>query len=1202
MPLRFSLGDTGILLHQAEPMLSGHSRFSCLFFCLLLFPLSAAAQDTQPSPTAQVPAATPPDKSAADAGNNVLERLIYVPFRELQKVFNNQDASVVIPWSEYLELVRRSFGSRPTPRIPQDAVITSTLWTATVEKDVARIALDLRLNLLKTSGWATVPLNFGAAAVGRVEPADGSVLLNAVAQGQYELLIRAPGAKAVRIELLVPVQTSPEDKGFSIDCPPAGISELTVSIPEADQTVKISPLQVQLPLEQPAPAGQTQVRASLGAVPRFDVRWAPRDGSRPVMDLLASVNSRTTARIETGLLQSLTQLNYEILRGELRELAVIAPRDARIIDVTAAAGRIRAWNAAAIGDTHQLIKVELLVPASESFQLEVQTERAFEGDSISLLGRGDDGKLHGVHPEGVVRESGQLTLNTDPTITAVVVAQSGIRQISTSATAAEKGSAETAASTATVWEYSGVRSRLDVRLRPVEPRLLADHQLQYTFRDDELFLNSEINYVVERAGVFQLVLQIPEGLNIDSVSADGMAEFQLDRGTGKVTLSLTRKRMGPIKVSLQARQPINASVEIPKLTLPIPTPEAVERETGLITLFAPEFLDVVTLEEQLVGLVPARDRIPEAPARLRTVGAWNFTRRPIALSIRSAPRPVQLAASTATTVQVDPELIRQSSIVQFDIRNAGLDTFRIAVPEVVASDVRFRTLNPQHVLRQRDRATEAESGWVTWTLVLQEETTGTLQFAIDWDRPLNGNAAPAPAPAGSPADAAPSAPAAPPAASAPASSPQPQAAGRNFVIDPPRVLPPFSDDQQARRRVILTEARGEIRVLRHPSLSIDAVSQSETAEPIDVRELQLLERDGYLAWRYFSQPATASIAIRRHELHEVAATVVSRAAVEVVTEPQALAAWRVRLRMTTSERQRLRIDLPAGSDLQAPLLNDQRTTIEKAADLKAAEGRVAYYINISREGTSDQDFLLTLLYRSPIVESDKRPYAGLGGSQLLRLPIVGGADEAAVVQQVRVAVWSPEDVAFFGSPERWVQEPRNPLTLSRILLPPTASTAAEQLNDWIGGGISEFATQGQPTVYRSAGNPGELLIPWWKWWFLLPAVSGTLVVAGLILRRTSWENRCTMLLLAAFTTALLSLRQSLGIPELSRTAWPGLLLTGIIWLLGLLLGPRSRSAPLPAPAGVPALLSRPPADTPADAASGTAASPAAGADADGGVA
>jgi hypothetical protein len=1077
-----------------------------------------------------------------------------VPFRELQKVFNSQDASVVLPWNEYLDLVRRSLGPGQVAELPHDAVVTATTWSATVEQDVARITADLRLNLLKTSGWVTVPLNFGAAAVGKVEPADGSVLLRAVAQGQYELLIKAPGPQSIRLELLVPVQTSPEDKSFSIDCPPVGISELTVAIPEPDQTVKIAPLQVQLPLEQPAPAGQTRVRASLGAVPRFEVRWAPRDGSKPVMDLLASVNSRTTARIETGLLQARTQLNYEILRGELRELVVLAPRDARIIDVTAAAGRIRAWNAAAVGDTHQLIRVELLVPAAEKFQLEIQTERSFEGDSINLLGRTDDGKLQGVHPEGIVRESGQLTLTTDPTLTAAVVTQSGVRQISTSAS--EKAAAETPESAAAVWEYSGIRSRLEVRLRPVEPRLLADHQLQYTFRDDELFLNSVINYQVERAGVFQLVLQIPEGLNVDSVSADGMAEFQLDRGTGKVTLSLTRRRMGPIQVSLQARMPLNATEEIPELTIPIPTPEGVERETGMITLFAPEFLDVVTLEDRLTGLVPARDQIPEAPARLRTAGAWNFTRRPVALAVRSAPRPVQLAASVASTVQVDPELIRQAAIVQFDIRNAGLDTFRIAVPEAVAADVRFRTLTPQHNLRQRDRAPDPENGWVTWTLVLQEETTGTLQIAVDWDTPLNNTtAAAAPIAAAAPAAAADA-----PTAGTPGSTP---AGTRDFTIDPPRVLPPFPDDQQARRRVILTEARGEIRVLRHPSLSIDAVSQSDTAEPIDVRELQLLERDGYLAWRYYSQPATASINIRRHELHEVAATVVSRAAIEVVTEPQALASWRVRFRLTTSERQRLRIDLPAGSDLQAPLLNNQRTTIEKATDVQAADGREAYYISVSREGTSDQDFLLTLLYRCPIVEADKRPYSGFGSSQLLRLPLVGGGDGASVVQQVRVAVWAPDDVAFFGAPDRWVQEPRDPLTLLGLIQPPSAASAASRLNKWIGGdGVSEFATQGHPVVYRSAGNPGELLLSWWKWWFLLPAVSGTLVAAGLILRRTSWENRSTILLLAVFATTMLSLRQSLGIPELSRTAFPGLLFTGVIWLLSLLLGNRSRTVPL----------------------------------------
>lgn len=614
-----------------------HLAFLKLVILILLLGGPRASAQSPPNTPPSETNPTPENGQSDPPDSNLVERMIYVPFRELQKVFNNQDASVVLPWSDYLELVRKSLGDRSPARQTQDAVITASRWTAAVEKDIARLTVEMELKVIREEKWVTIPLSFGSAAVGRVEPGDGSVLLRAIAQGQYELLIKTPAPKTVRIELLVPVQTSPEDKAFAIDCPPAGISELLVKIPESDQTVKISPLQVLLPADLPPEAGHTQVKASLGAVPRFEVRWAPRDGSKPVMDLLTSVNTRTTARIESGLVQTRTQLNYEILRGELRELSISAPRDARIIDVTASAGRIRAWNAVAVAETHQLIKVELLAPATEGFQLEVQTERTFQGDSISLLGQAENGSRHGVHPEGIVRETGQLTLSTDPSVTAVVTSQSGVRQISTSTS--EKTAAATPESSSNTWEYSGIRARLEVQLRPVEPRLLVDHQVQFTFRDDELWLNSILNYQVEKAGIFQLVLQVPEGLNVENVSADGMAEFQIDKSTGKITLALTRKRMGPIQVSLQARQPLNAAVEIPELALPVPTPEGVERESGMIMVFAPEFLEVVTLDERLIGLVPARGQVPEAPARQRTVGAWTFTRRPIGLSVRSAPHP-----------------------------------------------------------------------------------------------------------------------------------------------------------------------------------------------------------------------------------------------------------------------------------------------------------------------------------------------------------------------------------------------------------------------------------------------------------------------------------------------------------------------------------------------------------------------------------
>ena len=1108
-----------------------------------------AQETTEPAAATTVLAPDEPQESAKPSLSEKWDRLIYVPFKELQKVFDNQDASVVLPYAEYLDLMKRALAALPVATGNEEVVITSSSWSVTVEKDLARVSVELKLNVLKEDGWATLPIAFGAAVIGKVEPADGSVLLKGVGQGQYELLVKGAGQKTVTMELLATVLTSPEDRSFAIQCPPTGISELVVTIPEPDQTIRITPLQVLLPTDGLAVEGKTVAKASLGATTQFEVHWNPRAGSKPVMDLLSSVTNQTTVRIEQGLLQSRTVLNYEILRGELRDVTVVVPKDARIIDVVSSAGRIRSWTAEAAGETHQIVKAELLVPATEKFQIEIQTERPIEGDTLQLIGKSADGKLHGVHADAVVREAGRLAIVTDPALTTVVKTQVGVKQVD----GGEASKGDQAAATANTWEFSGMSGQLVVQIKPVEPRLLVTHNVQYVFRDDELRLRSVLKYEVERAGVFQLSLRVPESLTIDSVSADGMSEFNIDKGSGKVTLSLTQKRMGAIEVTVQAHQAFDASADNVEMELPTLTPEGVERETGVVTAYAPEFLDVITVDEKLVGLFPSRDAAVEQLPRLRHIASWNFTRRPIALFVRTAPRPAQIAATVGTTVHVEPEIVKQNAVITFDIQNAGIDTLRVAVPEAVSNDVRFRILSPGHTIQQRDKAAQAEDGWVTWTLVLQDETTGTVQLGVEWDVPLaKDTAAPeTPAPAAGTQEAA-----------LAAESTAKALPEQTLVVEPPRVLVPFTDDQAKRRRVVLTQVRGEIRLLRHESLSITADSHGETAEAIDVRELEFMEQEGYLAYRYFAQPASATIRIRKHEIHEVAATVVSRGAIEVVTERQALASWRCRFRITTSERQRLRIDLPSGCDLQAPLLNDQRTTIEKATDVQGADQWEAYYVNISRSTTSDQEFLLTLQFRCPIVDETARPYSGRGGLQELHLPLIGESGGSTVVQQLKVVLWAPEEIAFLGDPDLWTQEGAVPASVMSPLRSPSATIAAAAVNDWIDPqhvASGDFPTQGSASVYRAVGRQLDIKVTWWSRAFLFWMISGTLVVIGLILRRTSWENRMTLALLAACAVALFSLSGSNATPQYVAMAWPGILVVGGIWLTGLLIGQRNGS-------------------------------------------
>ena len=1080
---------------------------SFLLLSLLMTP-AGFSQDAKPD-------------AAAETGNetklNSWDRLIYVPFKKLEQVFDNQNASAVIPYGEYLELLQNYLNDKSGDIRSPDAVITESHFKGNVEKDVVRLTGEFHVMVLKEQGWARLPLQFGDAAVGQVTANDDTrTLLRGIKKGHYELLLNGSGQHTITIELLATVKTSPEHHSFRINCPAVGISDLTLTIPKPDQAIEIAPLQVLLPLENEKD-DQTTIAASLGATNYFEARWNPEAGSKPIMDLLTSVKNRTSIRIEPGLIQSSASLQYEVLRGELTEVSCLAPLDAQIIDVVSSSGRIRQWKSTVIDKSHQQIRIELLTPVTDQFHVQIQTERSMTDETVQLIGKSKDGLLQGIHAGNVVRESGRLTVETDSSLTTMIRSQSGVKR-----TDAEITETTNVTAIRQAWEFSGTTGTLIVAAAPVEPRIAVDQAAQIIFDNDQLRLTSQLKYNVERAGVFQLNLAYPKNLTIDSVYADGMSEFNVDTTEGKLTLSLTQERRGNIDVRIKAHQRFDGSIESHETIIPAITPLDVAADKGTITVFAPQFLDVVTVDEKLTGLSPTEAAGDRKIGSAVQVVAWKYSSQPYSLSVRTAPRAAQIAASTATTARISPGIVKISNVVTFNIQNAGLDTFRIAVPESIADDVRFKAVNGRHTIQQRNKATAAEDGFITWTLTLQNEITGTVQLNAEWETRLEDLE----------------------------NSSESQA----LEISPARVLTPFVAGEDSKRKVALTQTKGEIKLQRHESLSISAEELSETIERIDIRELELLSKDGYLAFRYFSQPASIRVSVRRHETHRVVATVVSRAAVEIVTDKQPLAAYRCRFVVTSSERQRLRVDLPAGADLQTPLLNSTRTTFERARDVTADDGWDAYYVNISREATSDQEFRLAFQFRCPISEPDSFPYEGQGSKQILRLPKIGNADGGTVIQETQLAIWGPKDIAFVGEPRHWNIAGRPTWSFWNPMVSPTADREAHKLNEWIGGegGGTEFSRQGNVTVYRTLGGQAQIQVVWWNRPFLVTVICGALLFVGFILRHTSWENRLTLTIVGCLAIALWSLNDSSETLQFVSAGVPGLIAVAGIWLSSFL--------------------------------------------------
>jgi hypothetical protein len=288
--------------------------------------------------------------------------------------------------------------------------------------------------------------------------------------------------------------------------------------------------------------------------------------------------------------------------------------------------------------------------------------------------------------------------------------------------------------------------------------------------------------------------------------------------------------------------------------------------------------------------------------------------------------------------------------------------------------------------------------------------------------------------------------------------------------------------------------------------------------------------------------------------------------------------------MKSSERQRLRVDLPTSAEPLGVLVDRKPVALEKA-DLKARDLWTSYFINVARTKSSDEPFSLTILFRMAVKPD---AFQTAGGSLLLRLPIIGGYEAKGVaIQQLRLGVWIPDEYALIGTPENFTSDTRTTL---RDLFRKRRSTyqGTQDLDTWIGtdaGGVFEFPVEGHRHLYSSlAGRDAVQGFGWWHLPYYTWIVSGAIIAIAFLLRNTSWENKLTLLILAAFGACTYALKDAdLVIHGLAVSVY-GLTALVAIWVVHALLSRRppdvaATPTPIPVvPISSPPTSPSPPAD------------------------
>lgn len=337
------------------------------------------------------------------------EQTIYIPYKQLQKVFEEQGRGVFLPYEKFQELWKKAQASEPQPvdeRPPLGAIVTEIASEATVGRDVINVQASLQIELL-SKGWHEVPLRLSDAAIRSATIGDQPARILAASEQGYKLLVQNKEDAAQRLTLELEYSKayakSPGQNSVSLEAPQASVNRWLIRIPQSGVKVNIQPMiaATEAPADAAAddePPKETVVLAFVGAASTVQVDWTPKTEGAAGLEALATVQAQQEVSIDEGVVRTRTRLAYEISRAELSQLVVEVPLDqkvTRVIDPN-----VKKWEVAK-DDVKQTITIDLFQPARGIQNITVDCEKfsdeaALRDTDIPVIQAANVGRQQGV--------------------------------------------------------------------------------------------------------------------------------------------------------------------------------------------------------------------------------------------------------------------------------------------------------------------------------------------------------------------------------------------------------------------------------------------------------------------------------------------------------------------------------------------------------------------------------------------------------------------------------------------------------------------------------------------------------------------------------------------------------------------------------------------------------------------------------------
>ena len=787
------------------------------------------------------------------------ERTVYVPYEELEKIFQDGGRGVFLPYREFLELWGElTLKREKEEKAPTDGVVSRAEYTGKVEDGTLTLNAKITVESFQ-KGWVTLPL--GAADMAGIgEAQTGKAVLQTVADG-VKVLLPEKGVYELNLKLFAPVTQENGKSRVKLSLPRAAVSKLTAQIPGEGLEFEVKPAAAFT--SRVSAVGQTELSFFFGAGNSHEVAWGALQAATQLTPLLLA-DTKVDSSIGAGSIATRADIQFRIMRAPVAAFRIGLPKGQEVLGVTG--DDIKEWNLEAAGERQTLV-VTPNKPVKDKYSLTVSLEAPIAKLPAEVM-------VPDLMIEGASYARGTASVSTEPQFDATAKVLESVARANANVSVPQGRMA--------VGSFRLLKQpyTLSLDVTEAKPQVDVNSLTKLDVQRDAVKMESEFDFNVRRVGIFESKITLPAGLTISTVTGDGVGEWNIlptPPSAQVLTVKLNQQKTGTFKIKLAARQSRGQPTE--DLTIPTFTMADAARHEAKVGITIHSSLEANTkdmggFQQEDVSALGAGSKGGSAAT---LAFRYRDAAKPAALGFKS--RDPQVSVEVLTLVEAKEQSTRHQWTLAFDVAYAAVDRFVLALPKAVAGEIRLidpqvketnKTYTPDPTkIKNADVANTAY-----WEVVLRSEKMGAFQLSLSHEKQGALEA------------------------------------GKTGKVELLQLHVPGAFQET-----------GQVAVIKDDSLEIRN-SQPENLEEMDSRELHpAVQRPGvFLAFKYRALPMKLSVEIAKNDYFKVPQAVVTHADLTTAVATDRAQSTEVIYWVKNIDLQFLVVTLPPGAKLQSDII------------------------------------------------------------------------------------------------------------------------------------------------------------------------------------------------------------------------------------------------------------------------------------------